>query len=823
MKNHLRAARYTVEKPAGSGFAISFICYRGLVNASRRHFAIWALLLASVAGVINSQAATLVWTTGDDFWQSTTAWTTNLTGGTGSFPGSGDDAYFTNAATYTVTLTSDVLNIQSNFFNNASNTTATVTLNLNTHELNPAYAGTSPGGFVVGDGATSTTTVYLASSTAAAKGLIVPGRVVVGRNGFGTLFVTSGNVSAGTTILANGSGGRGTLVLSGPTTVWSNISTFAIGNNSNSFGSSLVISNSAMMDVTSSFRLGSGSSSGGSSNNTLLLDSHARLFTHSGPTTIGHRSTGLPSSCNNSAIVQGGAVWDNGNATFIIGSVDNAVATGNVLTVGISGAVTNISQFIITTGNTLDLAGGVVDATITCTGTVQGFGVILGDTTIADGGLFNPFNSLGKLTFSNKLILANTATATVQLGTNQLGTNINVTVANNGLTLGGTLNITDGGGFTNGTYTVFIYNSTLTYNGLTIGTTPNNSFTYTINTNTSHMVKLVVSAPVVPPTADFSGSPVLGAAPLVVIFTDSSTGTITKRFWDFGDGITSNTSLTSLTHTYNSAGTFDVSLTAFGPSGTDTLSRTSYVTATNVPLPVITTAATVTNAALQVGNVIVVLADDTNVFNVGVMDSSGNPLSFQWSFGDGVTNVWSPSNTVEHTYTNACGPYTVNVAISNGLAVITTNFTVTVACQLNLTRVMPKLNFARTNTDSCTVLGSFSLPSGFSFTGKVATLNVGGAQLSFTLPKRGAAINGRSRLSVPTFNRRTGLWALKATFSAGSWHDEWANYSMINSNILRPGILVTNLPVIFVLGTEASMATTNLHYTATLNRSGLAR
>src|SRR5690606_37555800 len=41
------------------------------------------------------------------------------------------------------------------------------------------------------------------------------------------------------------------------------------------------------------------------------------------------------------------------------------------------------------------------------------------------------------------------------------------------------------------------------------------------------------------PVADFSGNPVMGAAPLTVAFTDASTSgsrEITRRLWDFGDG-----------------------------------------------------------------------------------------------------------------------------------------------------------------------------------------------------------------------------------------------------------------------------------------------
>ena len=49
------------------------------------------------------------------------------------------------------------------------------------------------------------------------------------------------------------------------------------------------------------------------------------------------------------------------------------------------------------------------------------------------------------------------------------------------------------------------------------------------------------SAAVVP-VAQFTGSPTNGAAPLVVTFTDTSTGTITNRYWTFGDGATTRLS-----------------------------------------------------------------------------------------------------------------------------------------------------------------------------------------------------------------------------------------------------------------------------------------
>ena len=43
------------------------------------------------------------------------------------------------------------------------------------------------------------------------------------------------------------------------------------------------------------------------------------------------------------------------------------------------------------------------------------------------------------------------------------------------------------------------------------------------------------------PTASFTGTPTTGATPLAVTFADTSTGTITNRSWDFGDGATTST------------------------------------------------------------------------------------------------------------------------------------------------------------------------------------------------------------------------------------------------------------------------------------------
>lgn len=78
--------------------------------------------------------------------------------------------------------------------------------------------------------------------------------------------------------------------------------------------------------------------------------------------------------------------------------------------------------------------------------------------------------------------------------------------------------------------------------------------------------------------AGFTGSPLFGLPPLTVIFTNTSAGTITGQFWNFGDGTTSTN--TSPVHVYSNAASYSVSLAVYGSSATSTLTRSSYVTVT---------------------------------------------------------------------------------------------------------------------------------------------------------------------------------------------------------------------------------------------------
>ena len=80
-----------------------------------------------------------------------------------------------------------------------------------------------------------------------------------------------------------------------------------------------------------------------------------------------------------------------------------------------------------------------------------------------------------------------------------------------------------------------------------------------------------------PPVANFTAGPISGAAPLTVIFTNTSTGTITRDAWTFGDGGTSNTTAGVVNYTYAAAGTNTVSLSATGPGGTSINTQSNLI------------------------------------------------------------------------------------------------------------------------------------------------------------------------------------------------------------------------------------------------------
>lgn len=143
------------------------------------------------------------------------------------------------------------------------------------------------------------------------------------------------------------------------------------------------------------------------------------------------------------------------------------------------------------TAGTLALTG-VVSGDITvnsgATFASTSSGIVSGTLTVADGATLT--GASGNLFTAGALTLGATSTFAFTAG----APNTTAAVGLGGsLTLDGELDITAGAGFATGTYRLINYGSTLTDNGLELGTAPAHSL-YAVDTSTSGQVNLVVAA-----------------------------------------------------------------------------------------------------------------------------------------------------------------------------------------------------------------------------------------------------------------------------------------------------------------------------------------
>jgi hypothetical protein len=142
--------------------------------------------------------------------------------------------------------------------------------------------------------------------------------------------------------------------------------------------------------------------------------------------------------------------------------------------------------------------------------------------------------------------------------------------------------------------------------------TPTDTANY--NTSSKDVIINVLAKPITPLKAAFDVTPISGTAPLTVKLTDKSANAASLK-WEFGDksGISTNS---KPIHTYTTAGTYTVTLTAYGGTNSDV--ATKRITATKpVILKIEAIKADVTrgNAPLTVK-----LSCDVN----------GKPISYNW-------------------------------------------------------------------------------------------------------------------------------------------------------------------------------------------------
>jgi len=166
--------------------------------------------------------------------------------------------------------------------------------------------------------------------------------------------------------------------------------------------------------------------------------------------------------------------------------------------------------------------------------------------------------------------------------------------------------------------------------------------------NGQALLNLLTSTnPPAAPVAAFTASPTSGSATLLVNFTDNSTNSPTSWSWNFGDNSTSN--LRNPSHSYTNPGTYTVSLTATNTTGSNTITKNNYITAT--PQILVPVAAFSSNQTTGQKPLTVTFIDQ----------STNNPTSWKWTFGNGTT---STLQNPTYKYTNI-GNYTVSLRATN--------------------------------------------------------------------------------------------------------------------------------------------------------------
>ena len=185
--------------------------------------------------------------------------------------------------------------------------------------------------------------------------------------------------------------------------------------------------------------------------------------------------------------------------------------------------------------------------------------------------------------------------------------------------------------------------------------------TYTVvlsstnNCGTDTETKQVVVTPPIPaPVTDFTSNntnPICSGT--VVNFTDNSTNSPTSWSWTFQGGTPATSTDQNPVVTYNTPGTYEVSLTAINGTGSNTKTNAGHI--------------------IVGPNAVSSFDFSNNALEVTFTNTSTNANSYSWDFGDGNTSpMMSPVHTYQSggtfnvvlTSTNACGSNTSTKSVT---------------------------------------------------------------------------------------------------------------------------------------------------------------
>lgn len=138
--------------------------------------------------------------------------------------------------------------------------------------------------------------------------------------------------------------------------------------------------------------------------------------------------------------------------------------------------------------------------------------------------------------------------------------------------------------------------------------------------------------------ANFNADNVSGCAPLLVVFTDASTGNPTSWDWNFGDG-TGNSTLQSPQHNFTDPGQYTVTLTIGAAGSTNSIVKTNYITVFASPVAGFDVVPDTICSGTQV------TLTSTSIPGDGAIND------YTWTFNDGNPPV-SGNASINHVFNN---------------------------------------------------------------------------------------------------------------------------------------------------------------------------
>ncbi len=189
------------------------------------------------------------------------------------------------------------------------------------------------------------------------------------------------------------------------------------------------------------------------------------------------------------------------------------------------------------------------------------------------------------------------------------------------------------------------------------------------------------------PTANFSATPVTGCPPMVVSFTDLSTGGAITWSWSFSGGTPSTAFVKNPIISYLTPGTYSVTLTVSnGTTSSAPYTKTGYITVKTPPSVSFTASPLAACAKVPIS------------FTSSITWNAPGSGTYHWDFGDGGT---ASSANPTYNYANG-GTYTVKLTATNSSGCPTTD------TQVNYVTVYspPSVGFYATDTAVCSLGGS---------------------------------------------------------------------------------------------------------------------